>query len=123
VPISTFLNGRDPSRLRGLQFLALSDVAVITRRTSTSDSGGGASQSWAAIGTAPCRVYPATAAPGRIVAGALDENTTHYCRLPAGTDVTAPDRIVVSGRGTFEVTLATTRTGEVSRLVEVMQTV
>jgi hypothetical protein len=122
MPLSTFLNGRDPDRLRGLQFLALSDIALITRRAATSDSGGGASQTWATIGTAHCRVYPAGGAPGRVVGGALDENTTHFCRLPAGTDIATPDRIVISGRGTFEVTMAQQRTGELSRLVEVMQT-
>jgi len=36
VPISTFLNNRVPTRLRGLQFLALSDSAAIPYAICTS---------------------------------------------------------------------------------------
>lgn len=120
MPLSTFLNGRAPANLRGLLFLSLSDTAVVQRRTSASDAGGGAAWTWAAAGTVPCRVYPAGGGGPSLVGGALNERTTHFCRMPAGTDVTAPDRVVI-GAGTFEVTLAPTRTGELSRLVEVMQ--
>lgn len=120
--ISTFLNGRDPDQLRGVQFLSLSDTAIILRRTAASDAGGGAAWTWGTAGTAPCRVYPAGGGAGGLVGGALNERTTHFCRLPAATDVDTPDRIAIAGRGTFEVTLAQERTGEVSRLVEVMQT-
>jgi hypothetical protein len=121
MPLSTFLNGRTPTTLRGLLFLSLSDSAIIQKRTATSDSGGGASWVWASTGTVSCRVYPAGGAGPSIVGGALDEATTHFCRLPLGASVDTPDRVVVSGRGTFEVTLASVRTDEASRLVEVMQ--
>jgi hypothetical protein len=84
MPLSTFLNGRTPTTLRGLLFLSLSDSAIIQKRTATSDSGGGASWVWASTGTVSCRVYPAGGAGPSIVGGALDEATTHFCRLPLG---------------------------------------
>lgn len=121
MPLSSFLNGRAPTTVRGLQMLALSDTASIQRRTATSDTGGGASWAWNTIGTAACRVYPAGGGGGRLVGGVLDERTTHFCRMPLGTVVDTPDRLVVVNRGTFEVTAAPARTDELSRLVEVMQ--
>src|SRR5690242_8657134 len=117
MPLSTFLNGRAPGgTLRGLQFLALSDFAAIERRTAASDDGGGASWAWNVVGTAACRVYPAAGGAGGLVGSALNENTTHFCRLPAGTDVSTPDRIVIANRGTFEVTMVQDRTAEMSTL-------
>jgi head-tail adaptor len=123
VAIATFLNGRGPDRLRGLQFLALSDAATVQRRTATSDAGGGATWAWADVVTVPCRIYPVTLR-GRpaFVGGALDERSTHYVTLPAQTDVTTSDRVVIAGRGTYDVTMVPTRTSELTRPVEVMQT-
>jgi hypothetical protein len=42
--------------------------------------------------------------------------------LPAQTDVTTSDRVVIAGRGTYDVTMVPTRTSELTRPVEVMQT-
>ena len=89
MPISTFLNNRVPTRLRGLQFLALSDSAAIQRRTAATDNGGAATWTWATISTVPCRVYPLTPrGQSRLTGGALDEKTTHYLTAPLGTQTT-----------------------------------
>jgi len=122
MPIGTFLNDRPPAQPRGLAFLALSETATIQARTAVSDGGGGASWTWAAAGTAPCRVYPVTVrGQGRITGGQLDERSTHYCVLPAGTPVNAAERIVIDNRGTFEVTLVLQRTGRLTSVCEVKQ--
>lgn len=121
MPISTLLHDLPVQRLRGLQFLALSDQAEIERRTATSDDGGGAAWAWNTIGTAPCRLYPVTSRGlGAFVGGALDEHTTHFCEMPAGTDVDTADRIAITGRGTFDVTIVPVRTDELTRRIEVM---
>jgi hypothetical protein len=122
VPISTFLNNRVPTRLRGLQFLALSDSAAIQRRTAATDNGGAATWTWATISTVPCRVYPLTPrGQSRLTGGALDEKTTHYLTAPLGTDVGTSDRVVIAGKGTFDVTMVVDRTDQLTRLIEVMQ--
>jgi hypothetical protein len=122
MPISTFLNGRPPTQLRGLAFLALSEAATIEARTAVSDGGGGASWTWAAAGSAPCRVYPVTTkGQGRITGGQIDERTTHYCVLPTGTPVNQAERIVIANRGTFEVTMVLQRTSRLTNVCEVMQ--
>lgn len=123
MPIATFLNNRPPTRLRGLQLLALSDVASVQRRTAAADNGGGATWTWSTISTVPCRIWPLTPrGASRLVGGALDEKTTHYCTMPLGTDVNTSDRVVITGRGTFDVTMVVDRTDEATRLAEVMQT-
>src|SRR5215207_9753330 len=105
MPLSTFLNGRAPVQLRGLQFLALSDTGNVLTRTYTSDTGGGATQVWAAGGTLSCRVDPLTNRTERsLTAGRINERSTHLITCPTGTVVETDDRFRVNGRGTFEVT-------------------
>lgn len=122
MPLSTFLNGRAPTTLRGAQWLSFTDTAVIQTRSAVSDGGGGASVTWQNAGTAACRIYPVTTR-GRsgLVGGQIDEHSTHYCDFPLDTSVNTSDRVVIAGRGTFEVTMALERTSPFTTVVEVVQ--
>lgn len=121
MSLSTFLNGREPSRLRGLLWLSLSDTGDLLSLTSTSDSGGGASQTWGTAGTAiPCRVDPLSSTTG-VIAGRIDERSTHVVTVPLGTVVGGSDRFAVSGRGTFEVTATRVQTAELATTFEVIE--
>ena len=122
MPLTTFLDGRAPIRQRGLMFTSMSDVGVIQGRTSTSDVGGDAGAAWNAKGTVVCRVYPVTMrGKGGLIGERLNERSTHFCSMPLGADITTSDRIVIAGRGTFEVTLALDTTSAFDTRVEVMQ--
>jgi hypothetical protein len=122
VPISTFLNNRNPIRLRGAMWLAFTDTAVISRRSMTSDSGGGGTLTYAAAGTVPCRIYPVTIrGKGALVGGQVNERSTHFCAMPPGGTVLTSDRIAISGRGTFEVTISLETTDAFTTRVEVIQ--
>lgn len=122
MPLSTFLGTIVPDQLRGVQWLSFTDTAVIQTRSAVSDGGGGATVSWAARGTAPCRIYPvSTRGKSALIGGQIDESSTHFCSLPLGTDVRTSDRVVILNRGTFEVTLSLERTGSLSTVIEVMQ--
>lgn len=121
MSLSTFLNGRAPSTLRGLQFLALSDVGVLQTVTSTSDSGGGASTVWASAGTFQVRIDPLTPEASRVTGGRIDERSTHVVTAPAGSTVSASDRIAITGRGTFEVTAVQRTTSEFAHSFEVLE--
>jgi hypothetical protein len=122
VPLSTFLNGTVPSQLRGLQWLALSDTGIIQRGTAASDSGGGASFAWAAVGTVACRVDPINAfGNSRVTGGQIDERSTHVVTVPPGSSVTTRDRFAVSGRGTFEITAVRQLTAEMAHNFEVIE--
>ncbi len=122
MSLSTFLNGREPERLRGLLWLALSETGELLTLTSTSDSGGGASQVWGtAASEVSCRIDPLGGAGRDVLGGRIDERSTHVVTVPPGTDVSAADRFVVSGRGTFEVTAARAQTGEAASSFEVLE--
>lgn len=112
MSFSTFLNGRTSSQLRGLEWLALSDVGTVLSRTFTDDTGGGATATWGTTaGSVPCVTEPLASRSG-LMAGRIDERSTHLVTMPAGTIVETDDRLVISGRGTFEVTARRRQTAE-----------
>lgn len=118
--IATFLNDRPPTRLRGLLWLALTDVGQVATRTSTSDAGGGATETWVSGPDIPCRVDPLTSSETE-VADRLSDRSTHLITTPPDTVVTSNDRFVITGRGTFEVTVVRVRTGQGAQLFEAVQ--
>lgn len=121
-PLSTFLDGRDFNQLRGLQFLALSDVGHVVSKTIVSDAGGGGTATWTSGSAIPCRIDPlGSRGDERMIGGRISERSTHYVRIPTGVSVTADDRFVIDGRGTFEITALPESTRGWVRLVEVVQ--
>lgn len=89
--------------MRAAQALTMTDSATILRETMIDDGMGGESSSWAAVGSATCRVAPALRMPEvAIVAGRNSEAMGWTVTFPALTDVREEDRIAVGGRE-FEV--------------------
>lgn len=121
MPISTFLNGRNPTQLRGVMWLALSDVATVQAGTVVSDGGGGGTTSWAATGTVACRIDPLGDVRTRLVGGRIDESSTHIVTVPTGASVSAGSRVVIAGRGTFEITQVRERTDALADRFEVIE--
>lgn len=122
MPLSTFLNNRAPIRLRGAMFLAFSDTAIIQSRARTSDAGGGATDTWNAVGTVACRIYPVSMrGKGALVGDQINEHSTHFCAMPPQTPITASNRVVIANRGTYEVTLVLETTDSFTTRVEVFQ--
>ena len=120
MAITTTLHDVTPFALRGLAWLALSETGYITRGTSTDNLGGGASVTWATVGTVACRVDPI--AGGEEETGErLSERTTHKITLPPDTNLDSTDRFKV-GVETFEITAIRTRTDEQVRVVEATKT-
>ncbi len=82
----------------------LAGTAVIQRKTNTRDSSGGWSEAWAAVGTVACRVSPMDLpATERLIADRLTLTAPWSITVPALTDVTVQDRLVVDSH-TYEVT-------------------
>jgi hypothetical protein len=119
--LSTFLNGRAPTTLRGVMMLALSESGQRGTAAWTSDTGGGASSTWAFGGTVPCRIDPLGAGSGVSLAGRIDERSTHLVTAAPGGTVLASDRFLIAGRGTFEVTATREQTSRLSVEFEVIQ--
>lgn len=118
--LSTFLSDSNPTHLRGLLLLALTDEGVVLNRTYTDDTGGGASQVWVSGGTFSCRIDPLPYRSGNLTAGRIDERSTHLVTTTAGAAVDADDRFAITGRGTFEVTAARIRTDSRTTVFEVV---
>lgn len=121
MSVSTFLNGRSETRLRGLLWLSLSDTGTVLTLTSTSDTGGGATQSWTSGTAVPCRIDPITdRGLTRITGGRIDERSTHVVTVPADVSVSTVSRFAITGRGTFEVTATHEQTAASARAFEVI---
>jgi len=120
MPISTFLDGRQPTQLRGLAFLALSDIGQVLTQTSTDDGGGGASQAWNLSGTIACRVDDLSGSE-QLSAGRISDRTTHVITVPPNVVPTPADRFLIAGKGTFEITAVRNRTREWLQMLEAAQ--
>lgn len=104
--LATYLHGtaHPPSTLRGIQFLAFDETAFVLRGSVTADSGGGGTMTWATAGTFACRVASMGGSP-KLVAGRLDESSTHLILGAENVDVGTDDRLAVKNRaGTFGIT-------------------
>ena len=124
MPFGTWLAGRPPTSLQGLQAMSYRDTGTLRRGTVTSDAGGGGTVGWTPVavttwGTAiPCRIDALSGREGE-VAGRLDDRSTHVVQCPAGVDVRRTDRFVLGNRGTFEITAVRESTAELARFFEV----
>ena len=98
------LTTREVLRLRANIKTALPDTAAIVRDTLASDGQGGYTVTTAGtIATVSCRVASmGSSSWERQFADRIGTSANYILTMPHGTDVTAKDRIVVSGR-TFEV--------------------
>lgn len=97
----------------------LPDTCVIQRRTLTSDGQGGKTEAWAAAGTALCRLSPrgqgldGEDARADRITGEEDWIVT----LPALTDVTSSDRLLILSNTYEPVGVRAVRSWELSRRV------
>lgn len=122
MPLSTFLNGRAYTTLRGAAFLALSETGHVISGSITDDAGGGGTTTWTAGSAIPCRIDPlGSRGDEREIGGRISERSTHFVHIPSGTEVVAGDTFAIDGRGTFEITAVPQRTAEMVRLIEVVQ--
>lgn len=104
------------THLRGLAYIALDDSGQVMRGSFASDSGGGGTFTYAAVGTYACRIDPIGQRSGEI-ANKIDERTTHVITLAPDTDVGTADRFRI-GSTDYEITAVRTRTNEQVRELE-----
>lgn len=112
------LSAAQLNRMRATAERALPGTAVIQRGTLTSDGGGGYSEGFAAAGTEPCRVAPATMAE-REAGERISSDAEFVVTLPALTDIRTADQLVCSpSGGTLSVVAVRARDFEVTRRIE-----
>lgn len=97
---------------------ALSGTAELQRKQTASDSGGGKTTTWATYATVAARLAPGSplrdAEP--ITGERISPDSIWIVTLPAGTDITPADRILIGGK-TLGVSEVADRTQEISRRV------
>ena len=105
--------------MRAVAAAALPDTVQIERLTRVSDGGGGSTETWTAQPDAvPCRIAPLGGGEGGQAGGRVSDQTTHVLTLPAGTEISEADRLLVAGVR-YEVTAVRERGAwEISRRVE-----
>lgn len=101
--------------------MALSETGNALTTAGSSDSGGGFSSGTATTGTAiPCRLDPLSGGE-TVIAGRIDERSTHVLTVPRQTDLDVSGQFQVTGWGTFEITAQRKRTQEGVRVYEVVE--
>jgi hypothetical protein len=98
---------------------ALTETANVLTAVSTSDSGGGATQTTTVGPDIICRLDTLAGNEGEN-AERISDRSTHLATLPAGTPITTRNDLRVDNRGTFEVTAVRQATGEHARFVELV---
>lgn len=115
MPLSTFLDGRAPTR--GLLWLALSDTAYVFKRSSESDGGGGSTDKYTKQAGVSARIDPIGGGEAELAARVSDRST-HVVTLRPGTEISLDDDLEIAG-SRYEVTAIRSRTGEMALMVEV----
>lgn len=118
------LSAGDLARMRATLNASLPDGGTVWRYTSASDSQGGYTNTYAAIGTANCRISPLQGQSGGanepVAADKVTGVTEWMITFPQGTDVLAADQIRSGGR-TFEVVGPFARSWELGRRVRAVE--
>jgi hypothetical protein len=120
MPLATFLNDGPVTQLRGLAWLALSDTGQVGTVVAVDDGGGGVTTDWVYGDPVPCRIDPLSAGSG-VTGGQIDERSDHMVTVPPDVLVSANDRFLIVGRGTFEVTATRERTAQQTQVFEVLK--
>lgn len=97
------LTATDLQSMRAALQESLPETVTIQRLTRASDGMGGFNETWAQVASVPGRLSPAGTQPTEgVVASVLQSQQAWIVTLPAGTAVTAADRLQIGSR-TFEV--------------------
>lgn len=97
---------------------SLPDSCTIRRNTQTSDGAGGMTDSWANLATVACRVSPSGRAPEeRVIAERIGSVGLWTVTLPALTEVTAKDRLLIGARQLEVIAVLAPRSWELCRRV------
>ena len=116
------LSAADLTAMQATAQLTLVTACTIQRKTSTSDGGGGFTDSWTALSTPNCCIAPVPTRYEQTVTDSREELISRWLiTLPAGQDIRIEDRIVANGI-TYEVlAYAAPRSFEIERTVEVAE--
>lgn len=99
------LTAAELSAMRTVEEEIMSSTCIIERATYAADGMGGQRETWAAVGTVACDLYPINSRADRehYGGGQTLSESGWFVTVPTTTDVFARDRLLIDSR-TFEVT-------------------
>jgi head-tail adaptor len=101
--MASLLSATDLAAMKATQALALPSTCTIQRVTRVADTLGGYTETWATLASGvACRLSAVGASTEVVVAERWAGRAMYQLTLPAGQDVTADDRVVISSV-TYEV--------------------
>ena len=114
------ITANDLNAARAVLNESLPGTAVVQNFTTSSDSGGGVTETWTAAGTYPCRFGPATLGQmeERERGERISPEADFIFTLPGTATITSNSRIIHAG-GTYNVEAVRDRSWPVSTRVEV----
>lgn len=99
------LSAAELSAMREIEELVMPSTGVIERYALTPDGMGGYAETWSAVGTVSCDLWPVNQREERerTRAGAqVISKADWFITVPFDTDITAEDRMVIDSRS-FEI--------------------
>ena len=117
--LATYLNGGTAGQLRGLPWLALSDLGGLGAGTVVSDGGGGGTTVWAYGSAVPCRLDPLLGGEA-LAADRVSDRSTHLLTVPSGTGLLVASRFKLANGAIYEVVAVRDMTAEQVRSAEVV---
>lgn len=99
------LTAAELSAMRSVEEEIMSSTCVVERATYAADGMGGQRETWAAVGTVACDLYPinSRADRERYGGGQMLSTGGWFVTMPTTANVLARDRLLIDSR-TFEVT-------------------
>lgn len=99
------LSAAELTAMRAVEDETMSSICIIERATYSADGMGGQRETWAAVGTVVCDLYPINSRADweRYTGGQVQSTGGWFVTVPTSTDILARDRLLIDSR-TFEVT-------------------
>jgi len=98
------LTAAELSAMRDIEIEVMSSTCVIERSTYAADGMGGRTETWAAVGTVVCDLYPQSRLEReQAMGGQVTSASSWFVAMPTTASVIARDRLVIDSRS-FEVT-------------------
>jgi hypothetical protein len=98
-----FFSAADLVELRAVALSAMAGTLVIKRPTRSADGMGGFSESYVAMGTVACHIWPARYSNEQVAGAQVQSIANWRVAVPVGTDIREIDYGQYNGTATYQI--------------------